>query len=66
MLFFHSSKFSDLRQKENSTIVSRRELLEEHYKNVLSKIEELELNSHRIEEKIAYYKKLETTEKQQH
>jgi len=40
-------------------------LLEEHYKDVLGKIEELELNSQRIEEKIAHYKKLETVENQQ-
>ena len=55
-------QFSDLRQKGESTITARKELLEEHYKDVLGKIEELELNSHRIEEKIAHYKKLETVE----
>ena len=55
-------QFSDLRQKGDSTITARKELLEEHYKDVLGKIEELELNSHRIEEKIAHYKKLETVE----
>ncbi|UYV51488.1 MerR family transcriptional regulator [Priestia megaterium] len=58
-------QFSDLRQKGGSTITARKELLEEHYKDVLGKIEELELNSHRIEEKIAHYKKLETVENQQ-
>ena len=58
-------QFSDLRQKGDSTITARKELLEEHYKDVLGKIEELELNSHRIEEKIAHYKKLETVENQQ-
>ncbi|MCM3794335.1 MULTISPECIES: MerR family transcriptional regulator [Priestia] len=58
-------QFSDLRQKGESTITARKELLEEHYKDVLGKIEELELNSQRIEEKIAHYKKLETAEKQQ-
>lgn len=58
-------QFSDLRQKGDSTIKARKELLEEHYKDVLGKIEELELNSHRIEEKIAHYKKLETVENQQ-
>ncbi|MFF2440260.1 MerR family transcriptional regulator [Priestia megaterium] len=58
-------QFSDLRQKGESTITARKELLEEHYKDVLGKIEELELNSHRIEEKIAHYKKLETVENQQ-
>lgn len=57
--------FSDLRQKGDSTITARKELLEEHYKDVLGKIEELELNSQRIEEKIAHYKKLETVENQQ-
>ena len=58
-------QFSDLRQEGDSTITARKELLEEHYKDVLGKIEELELNSHRIEEKIAHYKKLETVENQQ-
>ncbi|MGG0461528.1 MerR family transcriptional regulator [Priestia aryabhattai] len=58
-------QFSDLRQKGDSTITARKELLEEHYKDVLGKIGELELNSHRIEEKIAHYKKLETVENQQ-
>lgn len=58
-------QFSDLRQKGDSTTTARKELLEEHYKDVLGKIEELELNSHRIEEKIAHYKKLETVENQQ-
>jgi DNA-binding transcriptional MerR regulator len=58
-------QFSDLRQKGESTITARKELLEEHYKDVLGKIEELELNSHKIEEKIAHYKKLETVENQQ-
>ncbi|CAH0322348.1 MerR family transcriptional regulator [Priestia megaterium] len=58
-------QFSDLRQEGESTITARKELLEEHYKDVLGKIEELELNSHRIEEKIAHYKKLETVENQQ-
>ena len=58
-------QFSDLRQKGDSTITARKELLEEHYKDVLGKIEELELNSQRIEEKIAHYKKLETVENQQ-
>ncbi|AYE50057.1 MerR family transcriptional regulator [Priestia megaterium NCT-2] len=57
-------QFSDLRQKGDSTITARKELLEEHYKDVLGKIEELELNSQRIEEKIAHYKKLETVENQ--
>ncbi|UOE63162.1 MerR family transcriptional regulator [Priestia filamentosa] len=57
-------QFSDLRQEGDSTIISRRELLEEHYKDVLSKIEELKLNSHKIEGKIEYYKKLETMNKQ--
>ncbi|MGF7067223.1 DNA-binding transcriptional MerR regulator [Priestia megaterium] len=58
-------QFSDLRQKGESTITARKELLEEHYKDVLGKIEELELNSHKIEEKIAHYKKLETVKNQQ-
>ncbi|MDP1379577.1 MerR family transcriptional regulator [Priestia megaterium] len=58
-------QFSDLRQKGESTITARKELLEEHYNDVLDKIEELELNSHKIEEKIAHYKKLETVENQQ-
>jgi DNA-binding transcriptional MerR regulator len=58
-------QFSDLRQKGDSTITARKELLEEPYKDVLGKIEELELNSQRIEEKIAHYKKLETVENQQ-
>ncbi|MED3863240.1 MerR family transcriptional regulator [Priestia megaterium] len=58
-------QFSDLRQKGDSTITARKELLEEHYKDVLGKIKELELNLHRIEEKIAHYKKLETVENQQ-
>ncbi|MGE1115398.1 MerR family transcriptional regulator [Priestia megaterium] len=58
-------QFSDLRQEGESTITARKDLLEEHYKDVLGKIEELELNSHRIEEKIAHYKKLETVENQQ-
>ncbi|MEW4207739.1 MerR family transcriptional regulator [Priestia megaterium] len=58
-------QFSDLRQKGDSTITARKELLEEHYKDVLGKIEELELNSQRIEEKIAHYKKLETVENKQ-
>lgn len=58
-------QFSDLRQKGESTITARKELLEEHYKDVLGKIEELELNSQRIEEKIAHYKKLETVKNQQ-
>ncbi|MEH6967075.1 MerR family transcriptional regulator [Priestia megaterium] len=58
-------QFSDLRQKGESTITARKELLEEHYKDVLGKIEELELNSQRIKEKIAHYKKLETVENQQ-
>ncbi|WP_454870886.1 MerR family transcriptional regulator [Priestia megaterium] len=58
-------QFSDLRQQGESTITARKELLEEHYNDVLGKIEELELNSHRIEEKIAHYKKLETVENQQ-
>ncbi|WP_394548058.1 MerR family transcriptional regulator [Priestia aryabhattai] len=58
-------QFSDLRQKGESTITARKELLEEHYKDVLGKIEELELNSHRIEKKIAHYKKLETVKNQQ-
>lgn len=58
-------QFSDLRQQGDSTITARKELLEEHYKDVLGKIEELELNSQRIEEKIAHYKKLETVENQQ-
>lgn len=58
-------QFSDLRQKGDSTITARKELLEEHYKDVLGEIEELELNSQRIEEKIAHYKKLETVENQQ-
>ena len=58
-------QFSDLRQKGDSTITARKELLEEHYKDVLGKIEELELNSQGIEEKIAHYKKLETVENQQ-
>ncbi|MEH6853657.1 MerR family transcriptional regulator [Priestia megaterium] len=57
-------QFSDLRQKGESTITARKELLEEHYNDVLGKIEELELNSHKIEEKIAHYKKLETVENQ--
>ncbi|MBD8112481.1 MULTISPECIES: MerR family transcriptional regulator [Priestia] len=58
-------QFSDLRQKGESTITARKELLEEHYNDVLGKIEELELNSHKIEEKIAHYKKLETVKNQQ-
>ncbi|MEH7558338.1 MerR family transcriptional regulator [Priestia megaterium] len=58
-------QFSDLRQKGESTITERKELLEEHYNDVLGKIEELELNSHKIEEKIAHYKKLETVKNQQ-
>jgi DNA-binding transcriptional MerR regulator len=58
-------QFSDLRQQGDSTITARKELLEEHYNDVLDKIEELELNSHKIEEKIAHYKKLETVENQQ-
>ncbi len=58
-------QFSDLRQKGESTVTARKELLEEHYNDVLGKIEELELNAHRIEEKIAHYKKLETVENQQ-
>ncbi|MED4156167.1 MerR family transcriptional regulator [Priestia aryabhattai] len=58
-------QFSDLRQKGESTITARKELLEEHYKDVLGKIEELELNAQRIEEKIAHYKKLEIAEKHQ-
>ncbi|KRD99103.1 MerR family transcriptional regulator [Bacillus sp. Root239] len=58
-------QFSDLRQKGDSTITARKELLEEHYKDVLGKIKELELNSQRIEEKIVHYKKLETVENQQ-
>ncbi|MDD1511807.1 MerR family transcriptional regulator [Priestia megaterium] len=58
-------QFSELRQKGESTTTARKELLEEHYKDVLGKIEELELNSQRIEEKIAHYKKLETAENQQ-
>lgn len=58
-------QFSDLRQKGDSTITARKELLEEHYKDVLGEIEELELNSQKIEEKIAHYKKLETVENQQ-
>ncbi|MGG0537698.1 MerR family transcriptional regulator [Priestia aryabhattai] len=58
-------QFSDLRQKGDSTITARKELLEEHYKDVLGKIEELEFNSQRIEEKITHYKKLETVENQQ-
>ena len=58
-------QFSDLRQKGDSTITARKELLEKHYNDVLGKIEELELNSHKIEEKIAHYKKLETVENQQ-
>ncbi|MED3728214.1 MerR family transcriptional regulator [Priestia filamentosa] len=57
-------QFSDLRQEGDPTILSRRELLEEHYKDVLGKIEELKLNFHKIEEKIEYYKKLEITKKQ--
>jgi DNA-binding transcriptional MerR regulator len=56
-------QFSDLRQEGDSTIVSRRELLEEHHQDVLSKIEELTLNLHKIEEKVEYYKALETTKK---
>jgi len=56
-------QFSDLRQEGDSTIVSRRELLEEHHQDVLSKIEELMLNLHKIEEKVDYYKTLETTKK---
>lgn len=56
-------QFSDLRQEGDSTIISRRGLLEEHYNDVLSKIEELKLNFHKIEEKIEYYKKLEVMNK---
>jgi DNA-binding transcriptional MerR regulator len=56
-------QFSDLRQEGDSTIVSRRELLEEHHQDVLSKIEELTLNLHKIEEKVEYYKALEKTKK---
>lgn len=56
-------QFSDLRQEGDSTIVSRRELLEEHHQDVLRKIEELTLNLHKIEEKVEYYKALETTKK---
>lgn len=65
MPMLKTKQFSDLRQKGDSTITARKELLEEHYKDVLGKIEELELNSQRIKEKIAHYKKLETVENQQ-
>ncbi|MDF2053186.1 MerR family transcriptional regulator [Priestia megaterium] len=57
-------QFSDLRQEGNSTIVSRRELLEEHHQDVLSRIEELKLNLHKIEKKIEYYKALDPAKKQ--
>ncbi len=57
-------QFSDLRQEGDSTIVSRRELLEEHHQDVSSKVEELKMNLHKIEEKIEYYKALDAASKQ--
>lgn len=52
-------QFSDLRSQGDSTISSRRELLENHQKNVLKQIKELKDNFNKIEEKIEYYKGLE-------
>lgn len=52
-------QFSDLRSQGDSTISLRRELLENHQKNVLEQIIELQDNLYKIEEKILYYKGLE-------
>lgn len=52
-------QFSDLRSQGDSTISSRRELLENHQKNVLNQIKELKDNFNKIEEKIEHYKGLE-------
>lgn len=52
-------QFSDLRSQGDSTISLRRELLQNHQKNVLEQIKELQDNLYKIEEKIHYYKGLE-------
>ncbi|WP_416825281.1 MerR family transcriptional regulator [Ectobacillus polymachus] len=52
-------QFSDLRSQGDSTISLRRELLENHQKNVLEQIKELKDNLDKIEGKIHYYKGLE-------
>ena len=52
-------QFSDLRSQGDSTISLRRELLENHQKNVLEQIKDLQNNLFKIEEKINYYKGLE-------
>ncbi|MFD0770234.1 hypothetical protein ACFQZ1_15810 [Bacillus sp. CGMCC 1.60114] len=51
--------FSDLRSQGESTISTRRELLEMHQNKVLKKIKELKDNLTEIEKKINYYKRLE-------
>jgi len=52
-------QFSDLRSQGDSTVSLRRELLENHQKNVLEQIKGLQDNLYKIEEKILYYKGLE-------
>jgi len=52
-------RFSDLRSQGETTIQARRELLEEHERNVLALIAGLQQNLNKIEEKIAYYREME-------
>jgi DNA-binding transcriptional MerR regulator len=54
-------QFSDLRSQGDSTISMRRELLEKHQKNVLEQLNNLQNNLFKIEEKINFYKELESS-----
>lgn len=56
--------FSDLRAEGEATIRQRRELLEQHERNVKDELERLRDHLNRIEEKIVHYKSLEEEESQ--
>ncbi|WNC15817.1 MerR family transcriptional regulator [Brevibacillus brevis] len=56
--------FSDLRSQGNATVANRRELLENHHKNVLAQIQDLKESLREVEEKIDYYKRLEEQNEQ--
>lgn len=52
-------QFSDLRSQGDSTICSRRELLENHQKSILGQINELQDHLFKIQEKIKHYRRME-------
>lgn len=56
--------FSDLRSQGNATVANRRELLENHHKNVRAQIQQLKESLREVEEKIDYYKRLEEQNEQ--